>query len=94
MSFAVPAPVLSPEILRALRELGVTPQPELLATAWRAALAVSRLRGLSSYERVGVRSFCVALLSGDIERASSLAQWVTDPDGAMDRAMNALGAAA
>lgn len=87
----MPFPSLSPEILRALHDLRVTPTADLTETAWRAALAVDRRRdSLPSNELGASKAFCIALLRGDLDRATERAPWVYDPAGTMDAALNAL----
>lgn len=90
------ARVLPAAVTRALRELRVTASPdaELDALAWAAAVAVGFERWDSTMELRAARGFCFALLAGDLDRAARCAVWIYAPGEAFRAAQAELNAGA
>lgn len=92
------ARVLSAGVLRALRELRVmvTADADLTTLAWASAVEVERepLQWGSTMELAAARSFCLALLAGDLDRAARCAVWIFAPGEAFRTAQAELNAGA
>jgi hypothetical protein len=76
---------LGARVVEALTELKVRCDGDALTTAWRLAIVWSRTNlWPDTYTEAAVRGMALSLAVGDIAAADRVAQWITDPDAAMD----------
>ena len=88
------AVTLSDRVARALASLGapLTTDASLRTAGWRLAVAVaprSRAEWCDRYTQAAARALALALDAGDLDAAERAAQWIVEPDAAMDAALAA-----